>query len=349
MKRSLSLLLLSLLLFHGCTDALIFLKDEKTLTGMGATFSVPFYNTLFTQYNQNSGNTIINNASDSEFGIRCLQDRTVDFIGIRFPLSNYDLLEFPADILTIPVCMGAIVLAYHVPEISNLRLTPSLISDIFLGNVNSWDDPAIRALNPGIELPPTKITIIHRSDESGANYVFSDYLCKTSPEWEEKMGKGKALNWRRGIGANGSIETAATIKQMKGSIGYIGSEYASMFELPAAEIQNAAGNFVKADRTTIQSAAETDHTGDMRITITNSSHENAYPLSSFSWFLVYKNQAQAQRSEKKYEILKDFLLFTLNPEQQKLAGTMSYVPLPETIREEAKKQIEKMEWKDDER
>jgi ABC-type phosphate transport system, periplasmic component len=163
------------------------------------------------------------------------------------------------------------------------------------------------------------------------------------------MGKGRSLNWQAKLGVNGNIPVCTTIRQKEGSIGYIGTEYASMFGLSTALIRNASGNYIKANSGSIRAAAETDYSDDMRIIITNSPNKDAYPLSCYSWFLVHKNQAKAHRSEKKHKALKDFLLFSIGSEQQKLAGAMSYVPLPEVIAERAKKQIESMEWNNNEK
>jgi len=307
---------------------------------MGSSFPVPFYNALFAQYQKVSGNTIIDNGSDSESGIRSLRDQTINFLETKVILSEQDKAGFKSEILSIPICLSAIVLAYNIPGVYDLKLNSSLITDIYLQNITYWNDPAIKAVNPDIDLPSLKITVIHRSDESGSSSIFSDYLCKTDAQWKEKMGRGKSLNWHSSIGINGSISASATIRQREGSIGYIVTEYASMFDLPTASIRNASGNYVKAGRESIRIAAETGYPE-----ITNSLAEEAYPLSCFSWFLVYKNQAETHRSEKKYKILKDFLLFAVSPEQQKLSETMSYIPLPDAVLEKAKKQIELMEWR----
>jgi len=316
---------------------------------MGSSFPAPFYNALFVQYQKASGITIIDNGTDSESGIRSLQDKTIDFVETKTILSKQNLAEFQSEIVSIPICLGAIVLAYNIPKVPDLKLNASLISDIYLKNITHWNDPAIRAVNPEANLPALKITVIHRSDESGSSYIFSDFLYKTDAQWREKMGKGRSLNWQTELGVNGNVPACATIRQEEGSIGYIGVEYASMFGLPTALIRNASGNYIKADTESIRAAARTDHSDDMWITITNPPHEEAYPLSCYSWFLVYKNQAKAHRSEKKHKALKDFLLFSIDSERQKLAGAMSYVPLPEVMAEKAKKQIELMKWNDNEK
>ena len=316
---------------------------------MGSSLPLPFYSILFTQYTQTSGNTITENGLSSGSGIRSLRDKIIDFASVDAILTEQEMSEFGSEVLAIPTCLGAIVLAYNLPGVTELRLNPDIIADIFLKKIKFWNDPTIQTLNPDVRLPATDITTIHRSDGSGSSYIFTDYLCKVSPEWKEKMGKGHSIRWKSGISVGGNTVASATIKQVDGSIGYIGAEHASMLKLPTIAIRNASGKYVKATAQSIQIAAETDYPDGKMLSITNSPHEDAYPISCFSWFLVYKNQAYAKRGPRKSEMLKEFLFFALAPQQQKIAATMAYVPLPEEIANKARKQIESIEWNPDER
>lgn len=346
MKKPLSLILFILFILQGCTNNV---PEDKTLSGMGASFPYPFYNTLFSQYKNASGNLIINNGYSSGWGIRALLDQSVDFAGCDAILLQEELAQFDSEVLSIPVCLGAIVLAYNVSEIPQLKLNSSLISDIFLQKITNWNDPEIKKINPELNLPDLPILIIRRSDGSGTNYVFSDYLCKTNPEWEEKMGRGRSLSWHSGIAVSGNILAATTIERTRGSIGYVGQEQATVLNLPYASIQNRAGKYILPTQESILAATSIDYPDDMRVMITDSPNENAYPLSCYSWFYVYKNQAYENRSLEKYNTLKDFLYYSISPEQQKIAGSMSYVPLPEEVVEKAKKQIESLKWEKYER
>lgn len=345
MTKPLGLIVFFLFILQGCTNQ----TGDKTLSCTGASFPFPFYNTLFSQYENASGNLIINNGYSSGSGIRSLLDKLIDFAGSDAILSEEEFAQFDSEVLTIPICLGAIVLAYNIPDSPCLKLNSSLISDIFLQKITHWNDPAIQKVNPDLNLPNLPITIIRRSDGSGTNFVFSDYLCKTSSEWEEKMGRGRSLSWHSGIAVSGNILAATTIERTPGSMGYIGQEHATVLDLPIAAIQNRSGEYVLPTKESILAAAEMDYPDDMRVMLTDSPNKNAYPLSCYSWFYVYKNQAYAERNIEKYNTLKDFLYYTISPEQQKMAGSMSYVPLPDNVIEKARNQIESLKWDEHER
>ena len=349
MKKALSLTIGLIFLLQGCTDGFNFRSDDGVLSSIGTTFQHPFCNTLFRQYKKNKGITILDNEYNTGTGIRALQDRTVDFAASDAILSEQEIKEFKSEILSIPVCLGAIVITYNLPEVDDLKLSSALLAGIFLKKIEKWNDPAIKAINPELDLPDLKITVVSSSDESGSNYIFSEYLSKTNQEWAQTMGKGKSINWESDIAVNKNMLVATAVKQITGSITYLGMEHAAMLGLSKAILQNASGEYVSATKESIRVAAEIDYSNDMRIMITNSANKGAYPLACYSFLLVYKNQAYAHRSQTKKNILKDFLLFAVRPEQQKLANSMTYVPLPDQVVEIAKKQIESIVWNKDER
>lgn len=327
-----------------CTENPSREKKDTTLIGMGASFPYPFYNIIFTNFIKESGIKVISNEYSSGSAIRALQDKTIDFAGIDAYITDKELSELPYEALLVPTCVGGVVITYNIPGVKNLKLTGELISDIYLQNITYWDDNAIKNINPGVELPHLPITTIYRSDGSGTSYVFSDFLSKVSPEWDLKMGKGKSLNWRSGIAVKGNIMVASTVASIKGALGYTSLEHASFLDLPSAAIQNSSGIFIKANKHSILAAADIDFPDDMRIMITNSNNKDAYPLSCFSWILVYKNQAYNNRSIKRFENLKSLLEYILSPDSQKVAGKITYAALPEDALKKAKKIADSMVW-----
>lgn len=345
MKRTFSLCVLLLLFLGGCKKQTISPDKKTTLTAVGGTLPLPFYSIRFSEYPQTK---VIANEYSSGAGIRSIKDKLIDLAGTDSPLTDKEIQHNDGEILHIPTCLGAVVIAFNLPGISELNMTGPLLSQIYLQKITYWDDLRIQTLNPDVRLPHLPITLIYRSDRSGTSYVFSDYLCKTSPEWNEKMGRGRALYWKSGIAVKGNIMAAGTIKNIPGAIGYIGSGHAAILELPTAAIQNAHNEFIKANKRTILASTDgLSYPDDMRIMISNSPNEGAYPLSCLSWLLVYKNQAYLNRSEEKYQSLVDFLNYMITPQTQSLAGRMSYAPLPEAIIEKAQRLIDSMEWKEE--
>jgi phosphate transport system substrate-binding protein len=277
-----------------------------TITAAGATFPMPFYNLAFKKHGETSGVTFNYGGIGSGGGIRSLADRVVDFGATDAFLSESEMADLPAEIVHIPTCLGAVVIAYNLPGVDELRLTPELLERIFLGTVTSWNDPAIAAVNSQAKLPDTKITVVYRSDGSGTTYIFSDYMSKISTIWKEKIGTGKSLNWPAGIGAKGNPGVAGTISQSAGTIGYIGSEYAFAQKINYALLQNSSGNYINPDIKSVTAAARMEIPEDTRVMVTNSSDPEAYPISGFTWIILYKDQSYnnrpAVRARRDYQV-----------------------------------------------
>ena len=265
-----------------------------------------------------------------------MKDKTVDFGASDAYLSDAELAEMPAEVLHIPTCVGAVVLAYNLPEVSDLKLDGALVADIFLGKIKTWDDARIKALNPEIALPSRGITPVYRSDGSGTTFVFSDYLSKVSNDWNKEMGAGKALKWNTGIASKGNPGVAGTIQQTVGAIGYIGSEYALALDIKSASLQNQAGNFVKANTASISAAANADMPDDLRVMITNSPNPDAYPISCLTWILVYKKQGYDNKTSGQVRSIHSLLDYILSSEAQSVASQVHYAPLPASVVEKAK-------------
>lgn len=307
-------------------------SSKSSVTGAGATFPLPFYNIAFKAY-QDSTNTLVTYGGiGSGGGIRSLKDKIVDFAGTDAFLSEKELKAMPGEVLHIPTCLGAIVLAYNLPSVNNINLNGEIIADIFLGNITKWNDTRIAELNTGISLPDLKITPTYRSDGSGTTFVFSDFMSKVSPAWAEQLGTAKALKWPVGIAAKGNPGVAGTIKQTEGAIGYIGSEYGFSLKIPMAKIQNSSGNFVSPTSESISAAASIEMPEDMRVMITNSASPEAYPISCFTWLLIYKDQSTSDKTslEQAKETVK-LMKWMLGKDAQNITKIVHYSPLPQSV------------------
>jgi phosphate transport system substrate-binding protein len=308
-----------------------------TITAAGATFPMPFYNLAFKKHGETSGVTFNYGGIGSGGGIRSLADRVVDFGATDAYLSESEMADLSAEIVHIPTCLGAVVIAYNLPGVDELRLTPELLEKIFLGTVTSWNDPAITAVNSQAKLPDTKITVVYRSDGSGTTYIFSDYMSKISTIWKEKIGTGKSLNWPAGIGAKGNPGVAGTISQSAGTIGYIGSEYAFAQKINYALLQNSSGNYINPDIKSVTAAARMEIPEDTRVMVTNSSDPEAYPISGFTWIILYKEQSYNNRPAVRASETIRFLDWLLGEEGQSVAESVNYAPLPSESSSAAKK------------
>src|SRR5512133_2599395 len=242
-------------------------QGKITITAAGATFPMPFYNLAFRNYGEKNGIDFNYGGIGSGGGIRSLADKIVDFGASDAFLSDKELGEFQADVVHIPTCLGAVVIAYNLPGVDSLKVTPALLESIFLGKTAKWNDPEIRNINPGINLPDQNITVVYRSDGSGTTYIFSDYMTRVGKEWAEKVGTGKSLNWPAGIGAKGNPGVAGTISQTAGTIGYIGSEYAFAQKIKYAKVQNSSGIFINPEIRTVSASARTEIPADTRIMV----------------------------------------------------------------------------------
>jgi len=308
---------------------------QVTLSAAGATFPQPFYNLAFKKYNEEGGPVINYGGIGSGGGIKSLRDQVVDFGATDAYLSDAELAEMPAEVIHIPTCIGAVVIAYNLPEVAGLKLTPALLEGIFLGKITKWNDKLLTDANPGITLPDMNITVVYRSDGSGTTYIFSDYMSKVSPLWNETLGTGKALNWPAGMGAKGNPGVAGTISQSQGSIGYIGFEYANAQKIPMALLQNGAGNYVEPTLDSFTAAADVEMPADTRVMITNSQNPEAYPITSFTWIILYKEQAYRDRSEDAANATVNAVKWLTGANAQAIATSVHYASLPQKAAEQA--------------
>ena len=262
-------------------------------------------------------------------GIRSLKDKVVDFGATDAFLEQKDEAEFDAPIVHIPTCIGAVVVAYNLPGVEGLKLSNQNLIDIFMGKITNWNDAQLKASNPGVKLPNMKISVAYRSDGSGTTYIFSDYMSKISPAWEKAIGRGKALQWPVGMGAKGNPGVAGTIQQTPGAIGYIGSEFAFSQKISFAQIQNSSGNYIAPSLESITASAQGDMPADTKVMLTNSSDPNAYPISGFTWLILYKDQNYGGRSKEQATETVKFLSWIIEKEAQEMAQQANYAALPE--------------------
>lgn len=304
------------------------------LTGAGATFPYPIYRKWFSAYDSITNVKINYQSIGSGGGIRQLSEQTVDFGASDAPMTDEELAKAKGGpILHFPTVLGADVVTYNLQGVTQpLRLTGELIADIFLGKVTKWNDRRIAVLNSGSALPNADILVVHRSDGSGTTFIFTDYLATVSPAWAAGPGRGKEVQWPVGLGGKGNEGVAGQVKQTPGAIGYVELAYAHQNNLPIAHVQNAAGSFVEPTIESITAAAAGalatfGDSSDYRVSIVNAGGATSYPISSFTWLLVYQNQRDAVKGRK----LLDFLRWMYG-DGQALAPALDYAPLPDELR-----------------
>lgn len=328
MKKILFTMALFSLVFAACNTN----KGGTTkLSGAGATFPAPFYNIVFKKYSEVSGNTVTYGAVGSGSGIRSLKDKTVDFGATDVFLSDQEIKEFGAEVVHVPTALGAVVLSYNLSGVKDLKLNSEIISEIFRGKITNWNDPKIAEINSNQTFPNKEITPVYRSDGSGTTSVFSEYMSKINEAWKKEIGTGKSLKFPVGVAAKGNPGVAGVIAETDGSIGYIGSEYAMALNIPSASLQNSSGNFVVANDKSISVSAEVDVPDDMRMIITNSSNPDAYPITTFTWIILYKEQNYNDRTELTAKALVNLLSYVTGTNGQDIAVKTYYAALPPKV------------------
>ena len=342
MKRSWMFFLFFFALMGFCGTSA---AKEVELIGAGATFPYPLYSKMFDAYYQEHGIKINYQAIGSGGGIRQLTNKTVDFGGSDAIMSDKDLQEAGAPVLHIPTCAGAVVVTYNLAGDPQLKFTPDIIGDIFLGKIKKWNDPRLTAINPDVKLPGTEITVVHRSDGSGTTAIFSSYLSKVSTEWKEKVGAGPSLNWPAGLGGKGNPGVAGLVKQTPGSFGYVELIYALQNKMPYGTIRNKKGNFIKPSIASTSLAANTALPDDMKVDLTDTDAADGYPISGFTWILVYKEQNYADKPAEKAKALVN-LLWWMTHEGQKYAEPLHYAPLSKAAIAKAEKLIQSIRYKE---
>ena len=306
---------------------------QVRLTGAGATFPAVIYQDWMLTYNKAHKGVELNYQSiGSGGGIRQFSDGTVDFGATDAPMSDSAIAAIQGDVLHIPTVMGGVVPTYNLPDVTTaLKFSPEVLAGIYLGTITKWNDARITSLNQGVKLPDQDIVVVHRSDGSGTSFVFTDYLSKVSPDWQQKVGKGTSVNWPVGLGGKGNEGVSATVKQTPGGIGYVELIYAVNNKLPVGSVRNKAGKFVTPTFESVTAAAAgamktMGPTTDFRVSITNSEDPAAYPIATFTWFLVHKKYTDAAKAG---ELVK-FIWWAETAGQSKCAE-LGYAQLPKAL------------------
>jgi phosphate transport system substrate-binding protein len=306
-------------------------QQQQRINGAGATFPYPIYSKWFSEYNKLHPNVEINYQSiGSGGGIQQVTKETVFFGATDGPMTAEQLQGAPGKILHFPTVLGAVVPVYNLPGVTaELKFSGAALADIFLGKITKWNDPAIAKLNAGVTLPATDITVAHRADGSGTTYIWVDYLAKLSPEWKSKVGVATSVNWPTGVGGRGNEGVSGLVKQTPGAIGYVELIYALQNKIAYGSVMNASGEPIKASVETVTlAAAEAAKAmpADFRVSITNAPGKGVYPISSFTWLLLYENA----KDKAQAKTMVDFVKWALT-DGQKYCADIGYAPLPEAV------------------
>ncbi|MGB9885758.1 MAG: phosphate ABC transporter substrate-binding protein PstS [Moorellales bacterium] len=300
------------------------------LSGGGATFPYPLYSKWIEEYKKLKPGVLVDYQSiGSGGGIRGITEGTLDFAGSDAPMTPEERAKAPAEIVHLPVVLGAVAVTYNLPGNPVLNLDGETLAEIYLGRITKWNHPRLQALNPGLTLPERDIAVIHRSDGSGTTFVFTDYLSRTSPAWREGPGTGKSVSWPFGIGGKGNEGVTGQLKLIEGAIGYVELAYAVKNGLPCARMKNRAGRFVAPTPAAVAAAAAgaaQDMPEDLCLSLVNAPGPDAYPISTFSYLLVYQDQPDPVKGKA----LAEFLWWAVH-EGQQYAEELLYAPLPEPV------------------
>ncbi len=336
-KLGVSLLALSLLFPMVISSAN---AQQVTINGAGATFPFPLIDTWRVEYKKVNPDVNVNYASiGSGGGIKQFLEKTVDFGATDAPLTQTEFTK-AGNPVHIPETIGSVVLSYNIPGIqdNSLKLSGPVIADIFLGKITKWDDPNIKELNPSLALPSNNINVVHRSDGSGTTFVFTDYLSKISQEWADRVGASKSVPWPTGIGAPGNEGVSASILGSENSIGYVELAYALTAKMNYAAIQNKEGSFVLPSINSTMAAVESvsavlpnGSASWNNVSLTNAVGQNSYPISSFSYIVLYKElSTNPSINQQKAKSIVDFISWAIT-DGQKFSEPLGYVPLPAPV------------------
>jgi phosphate transport system substrate-binding protein len=307
---------------------------QVQLTGAGATFPNIIYQKWMLTFNQANPTIQLNYQSiGSGGGIRQFSDGTVDFGGSDAPMSDSAIAAIQGNVFHIPTVLGAIVATYNLPGVTQqLKFTPDVLADIFLGKITKWNDARITSINPGVSLPAADVVVVHRADGSGTTFGWTDYLTKVSPDWARQVGKGTSVNWPVGLGGRGNEGVAATVNQTPGAIGYVELGYAMLNRMAYGQVKNSAGQFVAPTLESVTAAAagvlaKMGPSTDFRVSLTNPDGAGAYPIATMTWLLVHKNYSDAAKAKALVQFI-----WWAETEGQAMAPELGYAPLPRQLR-----------------
>jgi phosphate transport system substrate-binding protein len=302
------------------------------LTGAGSTFDQPLFSKAFFDYTAKYPQVTVNyQAVGSGAGIQQVIKKTVDFGATDVPMGSADITSAGgASTLTqIPITLGAVAIAFNVSGVSSLQLDGPTLAGIYLGQIKKWNDPAITALNSGVTLPSTNITVVHRSDGSGTTFIFTDYLSKVSPTWSSSVGTSKSVKWPVGIGASGTQAVAQAITSTEGAIGYVELAYAVQTSMHSASLKNANGMFVQPSVAgATAAAAQNSNVSPTNASITNEPGDTTYPIAGFSWVVLYTSYTDTAKGRAVVLLFK-----WLVTDGQSEGASLQYAPLPSAVQQ----------------
>jgi len=303
---------------------------QTQINGAGATFPNPIYSKWFSEYGKLKQVAINYQSIGSGGGIRQLTSQTVFFGATDGPMTDEQMQQAPGRILHLPTVLGAVVPVYNIPNFKGeIKFSGPVLADIFLGKITKWNDPALAKLNGGTNLPSTDISVVHRAEGSGTTYIWVDFLSKVSPEFKQRVGVNTSVKWPVGLGGKGNEGVAGLVQQTPGSIGYVELIYALQNKIAYGPVQNADGEFVQASIQSVTAAAAAavkNMPKDFRVSITNAPGKGVYPVSSFTWILLYENPKDKNQSKAMVEFMKWAL-----SDGQKFAADLGYAPLPQEV------------------
>lgn len=305
-------------------------SNANTLLGAGSSFVYPLFSKMFEEYAKRTGTRVNYQSIGSGGGILQLTNKTIDFGDSDAPLNDEQTKKMGSAVLNVPMCSGATVVTYNVPGVSAvLKFTGKDLADIYLGKIKKWNSPEIAATNKNVKLPDMPIVVVHRSDGSGTTFIFTDFLTKVNPEWASKAGRATAVKWPAGLGGKGSEGVSGMVKETPGAIGYVELTYALQNHMPFADIQNKSGEFITPTLVTTTLASNVSLPADSKVSLTNTDNPKGYPISSFTWALVYKEQKYNGRSEARAKSVLNLLWYNVH-EGQKYCNGLNYAPLSPT-------------------
>jgi len=301
--------------------------NSDGITGAGSSFDNPLFSKMFAAYHDSTKLQVNYQSVGSGAGISQLTGKTVDFGASDAPMTGKQDTAAGATVLHIPITAGAVVVSYNLPDVKDtLKFTPDVLANIFLGKITKWNDPAIAAANPGVKLPATPILVAHRSDGSGTSAIFTSFLDKVSPEWHSKVGTSTSVNWPTGVGGKGNEGVSGVVKQTPGGIGYIELAYAIQNQIAYGQVQNKSGKFITPTIESVTAAANTNIPADGKIWISNTDVADGYPISGFSWVLLYQEQGYGSRTQAQAEQLVKLVNWMIHDGQQ-FSASLHYAPL----------------------
>ncbi len=311
--------------------------QAQKLTGAGATFPYPIYGKWFGEYSAAHPGVQVNyQPIGSGGGIAQVTKGIVDFGASDMPMTDDMLAQSKVKLIHLPTVLGAVVPVYNVPGAADIRFSPDVLADIYLGKITNWNDARIAKDNPGAQLPDQKIIVVHRSDGSGTSFIWTDYLSKVSKEWASGPGSGTSPSWPVGVGGKGNEGVSGLVRQLPGAIGYVELIYALQNKISYGAIRNAAGNWLKASIPGVTEAAAgiKNMPADFRVSITNAPGATAYPISSFTYLLIPVSSNNAENRK----VLKDMLSWIVKSGESE-ASSLSYAPLPQNVADKVLKTV----------